>query len=258
MKPLWRVCAGSAGLVVLISAVIHVQSSSVVGGDKEQTSAKEVQRSSRGHNRAEPRDGAADLKFEKMPAGEKREITLRRLVARRAADDPATAERWAESIKLDSEREVALNHLAVAWGKTNPIMALGLAERHHLSQGIVETISQQWGKTDPQAAMRWALGLPSKQEQENALSQIFSAHAEIDPADAARLVSERLPPGPGQDEAVMTVLYHWLRVDEAAAVSWAENFADGELKVRAETEIRGFRSYRAAASTDQQQQNTVR
>jgi hypothetical protein len=183
-----------------------------------------------------------------MPAGEKRENILRLLAGRKAVDDPAAAERWAESIKLESEREVALNHIAVAWGKTTPPKAIEMAQRHRLSPGIMETIYEQWGRTDPQAAVKWALGFSSGEEQERALSQVLSAHAENNPAGAALLVSERLPPGPVQDEAVMTVLYHWLRSDEEAAVAWTEAFPDGKLRLRAESEIRGFRTYRAAAS----------
>ncbi|GAA5126448.1 hypothetical protein GCM10023212_29900 [Luteolibacter yonseiensis] len=188
------------------------------------------------------------MAFEKIPAGAKRESALRQLANRRATDDPQKAVRWAESLVSEPEREVALNLIAVAWGKKNPLLAIGLAERHHLSQGIVDAISGQWGKTDVQAAMEWALRLPAQTEQENALLQILSARAEIDPATAARLVTEQLPPGQAQDEAIMTVLHHWLRSDESAAVAWVENFPDGELKTRAESEITGFLSYRAAAS----------
>lgn len=258
MKPFWLGCAGLAVLVIPISAIIFAPSAGMTGRGTEQAATKNGLQTLRGHRRAVSRDGTADQSFEKIPAGGEREATLRRLAGRRATDDPAAAEHWAGALKLESEREVALNHIAVEWGKTNPIMAIELAHRHNLSQGIVDTISGRWGKTDPQAAMKWALGLSSETEQENTLLQIFAAHAEIDPAAAALLVTEKLPPGPGQDEAVMTVLYHWLRVDEAAAVAWVANFPDGELRVRSEAEIRGFRAHRAAISDNRQAQDRLR
>jgi hypothetical protein len=257
MKPFWLGCTGFAGLAILTSTIIHVQSAGVTDESAKQPSPNDGLRSTRGSRRAAARDGTADLMFEKIPAGEKREIALRRLAGRRAADDPAAAEHWAETIKLESEREMALNHIAVASGKTNPLMAIELAERHHLSPGIVETITEQWGRTEPEAAMRWAFGLPNKAAQENALLQIFTAYAEVNPAAAALLVTERLPPGSGQDEAAMTVLYNWLRFDEGAAVAWMENFPEGGLRVRAEAEVRGFRSYRAAASASRQEETKL-
>lgn len=54
----------------------------------------------------------------------------------------------------------------------------------------------------------------------------------------------------------MTVLYHWLRFDEVAA-AWTVNFPEGGLRVRAEAEVRGFRTFRAAASASQQEENKL-
>ncbi|MDB6080375.1 MAG: hypothetical protein JWO82_4122, partial [Akkermansiaceae bacterium] len=119
---------------------------------------------------------------------------------------------------------------------------------HHLSQAIVDMITEQWGKSDLPAATAWVAGLPSSEARENALLQIFTAHAEIDPAATAVLVTQQLPPGAAQEEAAMTVLYHWLRVDEAAAADWVKDFPKGEFRIRAEAEIQGFRSYHSKGS----------
>lgn len=253
MKPFWVVCAGIVGFGVPISFVALAPSAEVTANGVVKGSRNERTKIFRGRSHTAWRVGTEDLPFEKIPPGAQRERALRQLASRWTTKDPVAAVRWAESLKLESEREMALNQIAVAWGKKNPALAIELAQRFQLSQGIVDTISGRWGQIDLDAAMAWALDLPSKPAQENALLQIVSAHAEINPPAAALMVGQHLLPGPEQREAAMTVLYHWLRFDEVAAVNWSETFAEKELRSRAEAEIRGFRLYRASKTNGLQE-----
>lgn len=240
MKTFWFGCAGVVGVGVSILAVVMPQPAGVSPEGPSQASLRD--RPQRSHERARA------PAFEEIPTGAERELALRELSGRWAMKDPAAAERWAESLGIGTEREAALNKLAVAWGKENPKAAIELAQRHHLSQGILDTIWGQWGKADLEAAMEGASSLPAGTAQEGALLQIITAHAGADPATAALLVTQRLPPGPGQEEAVMTVLHHWLKTDEAAAADWVKQFPQDPLRIRAEAEIGNFRFYRSAAS----------
>lgn len=187
------------------------------------------------------RQGTIDrLDFQNVPEGAERENLLRKISAEWANEDPASAENWAGGLALESERKAALSHIALAWGKKSPAKAIELARRHDLPQATVDAITGRWGQDDHDAAMEWAQKLSSEPVKQGALAEIITAYAETDPARAAQLVETRLQPGSAQDEAIMTVLHHWLRADETAAVEWVGRFQGEEFRNRADAEIEGF------------------
>ena len=61
--------------------------------------------------------------------------------------------------------------------------------------------------------------------------------AQTDPASAGALVAERMPPGPAQDEAAITVATQWARRDMDGAAAWVASFPPGPLQQRAEAQL---------------------
>lgn len=193
---------------------------------------------------ADTREGAAFTKravaIEKLPRDAEREKAVRELAQEWTAKAPGAAENWAASLADAAERETALTHVSLTAANSDPATAMEMAQWYHLPPGTVQNLAQIWGKKDFSAALGWASDLSPGPAKEVALSRIFLTRAESDPAGAATLVSERLAPGPMQEEAAISVLYYWLRRDTIAASAWVAQFPPGKMRTRAENEVRGF------------------
>jgi hypothetical protein len=70
--------------------------------------------------------------------------------------------------------------------------------------------------------------------------------SQTDPASAANLVINQIPPGPSQNEAVMTVLNQWANQDLNAAATWVKGFPVGPLQERAVNELEGIANHKQA------------
>ena len=238
MKTVWLGYAALLGsLIIVFVAILDSPKDEAIESNTE---------SAVGIHAWRPRKRTPGFTSKKMPLDKDGEIAPRKLSERWISEYPVTAERWALSLKAESERGMVLNQIAISLGESDPEMALELAQRHALAVGIVDAIVGRWGRSDLKAAMDYAMGLPSKDARENALIQIYSAHAEIDPSAMAVLVNRYFPPGPAQTQVTMTILYHWLRLDETGAVAWAADFPTGELRVRAERDIERYRFYHSS------------
>lgn len=75
------------------------------------------------------------------------------------------------------------------------------------------------------------------------MGRLAYVQSQNEPAAAANLVLEQIPPGPIQEEAAITVLHQWGGRDLASATAWADQFPPGTLRDRAEAELRGLAAY---------------
>lgn len=179
------------------------------------------------------------------PRTTERENAIRELAHEWAAKDLVAAERWAAAFDDPEDWERAMTHVCLEVAGRDPREAIEIAQWHKLNPGTVESIIEQWAKSDFEAAADWVGALPAGKSQDNALARLALVRAETSPAEAAAMISTSLAAGTAQEEAAIAVLYQWLRQDPEAARQWVDLFSEGELKERARKEIQGMAAHRA-------------
>lgn len=168
-----------------------------------------------------------------------REEVMLRVAESWATQDPAAATDWALRLTDAAERRSIFTHVCIEIAKTDPARALCLTE-DRASAGdptLREQLIQLLAAKNPAAALEAAESLPDEDSRQRAFAKVAVARAESSPMEAARLVAERVPPGPLQDETALAVLHQWILRDPKAARAWVEIFPDGELMQVAEAEL---------------------
>lgn len=172
------------------------------------------------------------------------------LVARSwASVDSSLAAAWAFQLADETERNTALADVALQLAESKPKAALELAVTYDIVENgrIVQlNLTQLWAAQEAEAATEWVRSQNDPEFQAQAYARVALAWAETNPAEAAKLVVERIPRGEVQSEAAMSVLHQWLLRDPAAAESWVELFPEGDFRQRAEDELAGFQAYQIA------------
>jgi len=162
--------------------------------------------------------------------------------------DPKAALAWAMNETDDALRREVLVEASFQMAQADPAQAVALAERFDLGQGsgaVLENLAQQWADTDLPAAYSWALGQPAGEQRDELVGRVAFVWSRSEPAEAARLVAEQIPPGPVQTEAAMSVLHQWGQLDFAAANVWAEQFPENSIRERARNELAGIALYQS-------------
>jgi hypothetical protein len=106
---------------------------------------------------------------------------------------------------------------------------------------VVTSIIKGWADSDPEAAVSW-LNVHPVDAEANAVrwTAVTSVLAKTNPARAANVVLQNIPPGPDQDEAITTVFYKWAKLDGEGAMRWLAQFPEGSLRQRMIDEMAGF------------------
>ena len=144
-------------------------------------------------------------------------------------------------------RNQALAAICFAVAEKDPADAIQLAQTLQLDQqpgGTMETLVQQWASSNVSAALTWADQQPAGSQRDAMMDRIAFVMSQSDPSDAANLVLSEIPPGPSQDEAVMTVLHQWGTQNLTAAAYWVGTFPDTPLRNRALDELEGMENFR--------------
>lgn len=176
---------------------------------------------------------------ENWDLGPVREELLRQVAGEWTKQNPAQAIEWAANLKDTSERTDALGNACIQISQSNPAQAVATAERFGVGKndGILDNATQLWASQDPSAALGWAQGQPPGEQRDRLMTRIVFVEAQTAPSEAARFVSEEIPPGPMQDEAIISVLHQWGLRDSAGASAWVSNFAESPLRERAINEL---------------------
>jgi hypothetical protein len=111
---------------------------------------------------------------------------------------------------------------------------------NNAASSILENLTQQWAAKNHSAALAWAMEQMAGDVRDRLIQRIAFVQAQSSPVDAAQLVIEQIPPGPIQADATITVLHQWALKDLVAAAAWVQRFPEGDLKQRAQQEIRGL------------------
>jgi len=158
-----------------------------------------------------------------------------------AQKKPEDALAWALQLPEGVERTEALTDACFKIAQTDPARAVSLAGQFHLQDGaILENLVQQWAMKDLTSAYNWSMTQSPGGERTTLLARVALVWSQSDPESAARLVIDKIPAGPEQDEAVMTVLHQWATHDFDGAKAWVQEFSQGSLRDRALHELAGI------------------
>lgn len=163
---------------------------------------------------------------ELMNASLKRQV-LSATAAYRAALSPQEGFAFADAITDEAMRRLARQSVLLTWAENDP----AAAAKHAWSSKDAELASSssrigfKWAEVDPEAAASYALEQagPNPGEQgENAISSLMSHWVGRDPSAASRWVKD-LPPGAQQDQAASALARAAMRDQPDAAIQWAAN-----------------------------------
>ena len=169
-----------------------------------------------------------------------REEMTRRAVQAWAASDPAAALDWAGKLSDPGESQTAMIQVCAQVAESDPASAIGLAIERRLDEApgdLLGNLTASWAARDPADACEWVIGQTDGERRDKLMERVVFEYAKADPARAARLVSEEMRCGDSQDEAAVSVLHQWARVDLDAARAWVELFPEGDLRERAMREL---------------------
>ena len=135
----------------------------------------------------------------------------------------------------------------LALADRDPLAAMEMALAHDLcaaDPGLLASLLLRWAAQDFTAAHEWTLRQESGDWRDEQLARLGYLLAQSDPAAAARVVTRDIPPGPRQDEAVLSVLHQWTLRAPGQARAWADTFSQGPLHRRIDAELEGLEKTR--------------
>lgn len=162
-----------------------------------------------------------------------------------ATVDPAQLMQWATGLNA-SDRQWVLLRSGDYLGRTDP--ALFAVWRQAIQPGrerdqLELAIAREWAHRDPDtlvAALAENQGPEYDGWRRLTVMGLTNHLANLDGAEAARFVAERMPPGPAQERAALGAIVAWARQDPASAKSWVETFTSPDLRAEASTILIGY------------------
>ena len=167
------------------------------------------------------RDPAATVDaWEKLPSGKAKNSARESLALNWAKVQPEEAWRWASGFPDDKDGQGTRRTVILGTAEVDPARAALLAMQSPEidRKELLERIAWTWGKQDPDAAVRWAGGLP-----EDGRAGIFVAILNRSTlADPKSLLPSMLglPAGRNRDLAVSLVIHRWSDEDFDGVKKW--------------------------------------
>lgn len=183
---------------------------------------------------------AVALARQDLSVGRSREDTLARVFLAWTEQDPAAALAGASALDNPAERDQAIAGVCARISQDNPSAAI----RTLVSQGVADScpdvlqqLAARWLAVDESEAIEWINLQPEGEIRDLLMKQMAIARSQSDPAGAAQLIANRIPPGPVQDEAALSILRHWAIRDPRAASIWLATFPESEFHRSAVREL---------------------
>lgn len=178
--------------------------------------------------------------------GLRRTELLGAVVRHWAEADLAAALAWLVTLPAAADRRVAADATTAWLAQSDPASALELGQwlGAGTHDGRLEHTVQIWTEENPAEAVAWITRQPLHPTRDLLLARIAHVRSQQAPLEAARLVMDHLPPGPIQDEALVTVVRQWAAREVEAAAAWVAGFPAGPLQMRATAEIARARRLR--------------
>jgi hypothetical protein len=166
-------------------------------------------------------------------SGAARDPALNSVATTWAETDSNGAEQWARQLTDPDERGGALLAIASEITRDDPVAALSLAAELPASQTRDDFLihaASEWAGRDSKTAIDWGKQIQDESLRAQMLAAIATGFAEADPAAAATLAAQSLPPGRAQDDAVVGIVQRWTQQDPEEAAAWVVAFPEGKLR----------------------------
>jgi len=159
--------------------------------------------------------------------------------------NPDDAQAWASNLQnppdKPTERDTVVSYVGFSIANTDLARTVQLLQETSINwdrqEIMVENLAQQWAERDLQPLVKWLDTLPTGRERDSLFARIVNAQARINPIEAGKIVSEKIAPGPIQEDAALTVVRQWAWNDRDAATDWVNQFPAGSLHDRAAREL---------------------
>ncbi len=210
-------------------------------------------------------DPTAAAAFANTPGLENWRSEIMRVVAQSWTDkNPEAAIDWATQLTNPAEHDTAISYISLKAGESDPAWGVQALEKNGAGSyqtSALENLAQRWAEKDFAAASAWVANQPAGENRDRLVERIALAQSSVDPAKAAQTVVDQMSAGPAQNNAALTVLNQWAMQDMPGAVSWVNQFPEGELLNRAKQVLAGVAAYQAepdeTEESDRRQANST-
>jgi hypothetical protein len=148
-----------------------------------------------------------------------------------AQKDPNRALELAQSLPAN-EREGRINYILGILSESDPEGAVGYAMNLPSNKSTnfnVSRLAGQWISSDPQGALGWFDSLTDPKLKEQVAGAMIDNLPKDDLAKSLKLL-DTMPPGFFQNQALSRIGRNWAQTDQKAALDWANQQTDPEVK----------------------------
>lgn len=144
---------------------------------------------------------------------------------------------WSEGLPDGEVKGVAMNRIASAYVRKDPVAAASWAESYatqDYSSSAIAEIGEEWAERDPVAAVSWLQNLPEGNGQAAGLRGAFGDWEDSDPAAASQYLLD-MPDSPQKDASISGFATGYAWQNPAIAIEWAESISDPQMRERSLT-----------------------
>jgi len=177
-------------------------------------------------------NSAADIALQ-FPSGQNRDDLIQGIADNWAQKDPAGALAWADKNLTGQAFDTTAEKSLLQMDQTDPAAAaaaLAQLSDPKVINTIVPLLASDWAGQDIQAAMKWAQSLPADNAavRNSAFSNVLNLWTFNDPAGAATYIQQNLATDPSFSTLAAQVVNTWGRDDPQAAFTWAQSLPPGD------------------------------
>lgn len=162
-----------------------------------------------------------------LPEGPARRQALADIAIVEANRDLADAAAWVMGLPNDASGQAAKAGVAYEAARTDPIQALDLASTLPATPQRDELLvhaASQWAAANFTNAAAWALNVTDPDLRDRLVGAVAVGSAEQNPEASAMLAAQALPPGDGQDRAVVSIVQRWAVHSPQETADWVSQF----------------------------------
>ena len=167
-----------------------------------------------------------------LPAGEARANSLRSVFSTWSGDDPQSAARALASLTAE-DRKSGVQAVASGWGRTAPDAALkwssSLTDPAERTDAVRSVVSQ-WASASPEAAAKYVVTMPEA-ERAGPMEMVVNSWASKD-SESAAVWLDKQPTGPSKDGALRALSRKIAQEDPEAALTWVAGISDEKQRLQ--------------------------
>ena len=167
-----------------------------------------------------------------LPAGEARANSLRQVFSTWSNDDPQSAARALAGLTAE-DRKSGVQAIASGWGRTSPDAALkwssSLTDPAERNDAIRSVVSQ-WANEAPEAAAKYVVAMPES-ERGASMEMVVNSWASKD-SESAAVWLDKQPAGTSKDGALRALSRKIAQEDPEAALTWVAGISDEKQRLQ--------------------------